>query len=221
MIRLDAQNGGQARRFVAGLTLPLALAAAVSLSARHALAQEARAPAEGHGPLAPPPPPGAPPAPPVGEHGEPAEHGGHAEEGPHYVFGIGGTFGWDLGEKRVNPGGIAFFEFEAIEHWLSIAAEVAFAKVADGEELTSAILFKKPFKLGRNVEMLVGIGPEAVQTIGTVPSATYFGVEGVIDFVFWPSKHFGAWVAPTYELVFKDKASGTYGLTLGPAFTWW
>jgi hypothetical protein len=141
--------------------------------------------------------------------------------GGHYVFGLGGAFDLELGERRVNAGGNAFFEFEAIEHWLEIEASVSVVKAAVGLELASGLTFKKPFSLCKGVELMVGVGPQVVQTLLRVPSATYFGLEGVLDFMFWPHEHFGFWVAPSYDLVFRDKPSLSFGTTAGPMIAWW
>ncbi len=67
---------------------------------------------------------------------------------------------------------------------------------------------------------MVGVGPEIVQTLGSGPGRTYFGIEGALDFMFWPSHHFGVWVEPTYDLVFRDRASLSFGTTAGPMIGW-
>jgi hypothetical protein len=142
------------------------------------------------------------------------------DEGGRRVFGVGGDFALDLGASHFNAGGRAFFEFEAIEHLLTIEAGLSFVKVASGTELSTEILLKKPFHLRRGFELEVGLGPAAVQTLGTVPNATYFAIAGVLDFKFWPTDRFGFWVAPHYDLVFRNQGSLTVGASVGPMISW-
>jgi hypothetical protein len=152
------------------------------------------------------------------EGGAPA--GSAAEPEPHYVVGIGGAFALETADRRVNPGGNVFFEIEAIAGWLEIEAGVSVVKAAAGGEVSYDLLFKKPFHLRRGIELMVGLGPEAVQTFANGPGKTYYGVEGALDFMFWPTRHIGVWVEPTYDLVFRDRASLAFGTTTGPMVRW-
>jgi hypothetical protein len=138
----------------------------------------------------------------------------------HYVLGIGGAFSLETADKRVNPGGNFFFEIEAIAGWLEIEAGVSVVKAAAGGEVSYDLLFKKPFHVRRWMEFMVGVGPEVVQTFGHGTSKTYYGAEGVLDFMFWPSRHFGVWVAPSWDLVVRDRASLAFGTTTGPMVRW-
>jgi hypothetical protein len=144
------------------------------------------------------------------------------EEEPHrrYIFGVGGLGALDLGAKTWSGGGRAFFEMEAIEDWLNIEAGISVSKVNIGGELAYDLLLKKPFPLRPNVELLVGLGPEIVQTFGVATGLSYYGVEGVLDFVFWPTKNFGVWVAPTWDVVVRDRATLTASTTAGALLGW-
>jgi hypothetical protein len=62
---------------------------------------------------------------------------------------------------------------------------------------------------------MVGAGPEVVQTFGSAPGRTYYGLEAVLDFMFWPTRRIGLWVAPSYDLVFRDRATLGLGTTAG------
>jgi hypothetical protein len=120
----------------------------------------------------------------------------------------------------LNPGGNFFFEMEAIEGWLELEAGVSVVKAAAGGEVSYDLLFKKPFHLRRGIEFMVGLGPEVVQTFGNGTGKTYYGVEGALDFMFWPTRRFGVWVEPTYDLVVRDRASLSFGTTTGPMVRW-
>jgi hypothetical protein len=143
-----------------------------------------------------------------------------AAEEPHYVLGLGGIFALETADRRVNAGGNFFFEMEAIHGWLEIEAGVSVVKAAMGGEVSYDLLFKKPFHLRRDIELMVGLGPQVVQTFGSGTGHTYYGIEGVLDFMFWPSRHFGVWVAPAYDLVVRDRASLAFGTTTGPMVRW-
>jgi hypothetical protein len=149
----------------------------------------------------------------------------HAPEPPeeperHYVFGLGGVFSYDLGGPQAKGGGNAFFEMVAIEHWLDIEAGVTVLRSKPGGEFTYDLLLKKPFELRKNVEFMVGLGPEIVQTFGSGVARTYYGLEGVMDFMVWPTRHVGFWIAPGWDLVVRDRAELGVGTTAGAIVGW-
>ncbi len=79
-------------------------------------------------------------------HGSP---GGEPDR--HYVVGLGGAFALEMADRRVNAGGNAFFELDAIEGWLEIEAGISLVKVATGAEMSSDLLLKKPFRLRKGI----------------------------------------------------------------------
>ncbi len=148
-------------------------------------------------------------------------------EGPRYVFGIGAVVGADLGTKTFAPGGNAFFEFEALSRLLSLAGSASYVKTAVGSELGTVVLFKMPLQIRPGFELELGLGPEALETLGAPPNATYFGVEGVLSLLIWPSSRFGLFATPTWDLAFKTGSPTTsygptvsYGLAVGPMVSW-
>src|SRR5262249_48123732 len=125
-----------------------------------------------------------------------------------FVVGVGGAFDLDMRDRSFHAGGNAFFEVEVIEHWLEIEAGVSIIKAESGFEAPFDLLFKKPFRLTKGVELMVGAGPEVVRSFGgSGISRTFFGVEGALDFMFWPTDRFGFWAEPTYDLVFRGHAT--------------
>jgi hypothetical protein len=80
------------------------------------------------------------------------------------------------------------------------------AVAADGSvEIPVDVLFKKPWKFSDQFEFMIGAGPEIVRA-GGKSSATFPGVEAVLDFMFWPRKNVGWYVEPGYEITFRDGA---------------
>jgi hypothetical protein len=153
------------------------------------------------------------------QEGEP-EPGRTGEAGPHYVFGLGGAFVLDPSDQRLDVGGNAFFQLPAIGSWLTMKATVSVVKTSSGADMYTGLMFETPLRLRKGIELLVGAGPEIVETLGSGTGYTYYGVEGVLDFRFWPSRDFGVWVAPTYDLVFRDRATLGFGGTIGPMIRW-
>jgi hypothetical protein len=38
--------------------------------------------------------------------------------------------------------------------------------------------------------------------------------------MFWPTHHVGSWVEPTYDLIFRDRTSLSFGTTAGRIIGW-
>jgi hypothetical protein len=82
------------------------------------------------------------------------------------------------------------------------------------------LLIKKPFRLARWAEFMVGVGPEVVRVTGA-NRGTYWGGEVALDFMFWPwGKHVGLWVEPEYDLTYQHGASSGIGTTGGVLLGW-
>jgi hypothetical protein len=138
-----------------------------------------------------------------------------------FVVGVGGAFELEMADRSFHAGGTAFFEVEVIERWLEIEAGVSIVRTGSGFEVPIDLLFKKPFRLTQGIELMVGVGPEVVRSFRAGSTArTFFGVEGALDFMFWPTDHFGFWAEPTYDLVFSDRATLSFGTTVGPIIGW-
>jgi hypothetical protein len=135
------------------------------------------------------------------------------------VVGVGGAAELELGDRSLHPGVNVMVEWEAIENWLELEVGASILAGSDGLEVPIDLLVKKPFRLARWAEVMVGVGPEIVQVTGR-SGGTYFGGEAAIDFMFWPwGERVGLWVEPAYDLVVRDGASsgvgGTGGLLIG------
>ena len=117
------------------------------------------------------------------------------------VYEIGAAGDWEPGEA-VHPGGTFAFEITPIEHWLELEIGVTAIATDRGTELSSDILFKKPWQLSPTAELMIGAGPEIVRASGS-DRGTFWGAEGVIDLMFWPKRNVGWYVEPGYELVWR------------------
>ena len=95
------------------------------------------------------------------------------------------------------------------------------ALAADGGVVVPIeLLFKKPFRLARRLEMMVGLGPELLIYRSTSNDGQFFGIEVALDFMWWPSRHVGLWIEPAYDLVFRNGVEHGLGSTGGVIFGW-
>jgi hypothetical protein len=111
-------------------------------------------------------------------------------------------------------------EWDAIENWLEFEVGASVLTADHGIEVPIDLLVKKPFRLARWAEFMIGLGPEVVQVTGA-NKGTYFGGEVALDFMFWPwGHHIGLWVEPEYDLTYQHGASSGIGTTGGVLFGW-
>jgi hypothetical protein len=130
------------------------------------------------------------------------------------VFELGWAASWSRGENAHWRGGTFAFEVTPIEHWLEIEVGVS-AIHADGvTEIPIDVLFKKPWSVSPEFEVMVGIGPELTHSTGS-DSATYWGVSSVLDLMFWPKKNVGWYLEPGYEVTFRNGTEHGFALAAG------
>ena len=134
------------------------------------------------------------------------------------VFELGAAGDWSR-DEGFHPGGTFAFEVTPIENWLELEVGVTAIHGDTGTELPVDLLFKKPWQISRTFEFMIGAGPELVHATGP-ESATFWGLEGVLDFMFWPRKNVGWYVEPGYEVTMRggvrEHAVGiAVGLLLG------
>jgi len=138
------------------------------------------------------------------------------------IVGVGGAAEWELADGALHPGANLMVEWDAIEDWLELEVGASILSVDGGAELPIDLLFKKPFRVARWAEFMVGIGPEVVPVWNARTNATYFGGEVALDFMFWPwGQRVGLWIEPEFDLTFPDgRASSGIGSTGGLLFGW-
>ena len=122
------------------------------------------------------------------------------------VWELGLAGDWEAGEATVHKGGTIAFEVTPIENWLELEIGVTAIAAGGGVEMPIDVLAKKPWRLSRQFEFMVGAGPELVHASGP-EHATFWGLEAVLDFMFWTRKNVGWYVEPGYEVTFRDNAS--------------
>jgi hypothetical protein len=150
-------------------------------------------------------------------------HAGDEEEDPldhTIIVGVGGAGELELGDGSIHSGGNVMVEWEAIENWLELEVGASVLTADQGATVPVDLLVKKPFRLCRLAEFMVGVGPEVVRNTGA-NGGTYLGGEMALDFMFWPwGRRIGLWVEPEYDLIIHDRPSGGIGTTGGVLLGW-
>jgi hypothetical protein len=135
------------------------------------------------------------------------------------VLGVGGAVEAELGDRTVRAGPNVMVEWDAVEDWLELEAEASLLPGDQGVAVPLALTFKKPFRLSRWAEVMVGAGPQLVYVSTPATRGAFFDAEGVIDFMFWPTRRLGLWIEPSYDVVARGGPSqgigGTGGLLVG------
>ncbi|SHK47859.1 hypothetical protein SAMN05444159_3356 [Bradyrhizobium lablabi] len=111
------------------------------------------------------------------------------------VLEIGATREWGLQDGKNSFGPSLAIEVTPIEHWLEIEAGISPLRSKEGTEWEADLVFKKPFQLSKNVEFMIGAGPQWT-------SSGSFGATGVLDFMFWVTPQYGWFVEPSFSYAF-------------------
>jgi hypothetical protein len=133
------------------------------------------------------------------------------------VIELGPAIGRGLTGGGSSAGPDVAVEVTPIHSWLELEAGVTPLFGHRSREWDADLLFKKPWKFSRNVEFMVGAGPEWIHTneSGAVRNST--GAAVVLDFMFWPSgKHRFAWfLEPGYDHSFGPGHEQSVGISDG------
>ncbi len=86
------------------------------------------------------------------------------------VLELGAAGEWGLQDGKPSFGPSVAIEVTPIEHWLEIEAGITPLRSKDGTEWEADVVFKKPFQLSKNVEFMVGAGPQwsSTNSLGAV-----------------------------------------------------
>jgi hypothetical protein len=130
------------------------------------------------------------------------ELGTAGEWGLPHDFGIGPSLG---------------IEYTVVRNWLEIEAEVSPTFGNGLTEWGSELVFKKPFSLSDNAEMMVGLGPEWLHRIDHGETTDSVGGVILADFQIWPSpeRKYGWFIEPSYGYDFGRGHEQSLGITAG------
>jgi hypothetical protein len=124
------------------------------------------------------------------------------------VLEFGTAAEWGLGDGKTSLGPNVAVEVTPIEHWLEIEAGLTPLFSKDSTAWEADLIFKKPFQLSRNVEFMVGVGPQwsSAGSVGTV---------AVLDFMFWTTPQYGWFVEPSYSYAFTRGHEQSLAVNVG------
>ena len=135
------------------------------------------------------------------------------------VLEVGAVGSHTLGERSSHGGATIAAEITPIENWLELELGVAAIAADGGTELSSDLLFKKPWRLSNRAEFMAGIGPEVVRG-SSADRVTSLGSEAVLDFMYWPRKNVGWYAEPSYDIVSRHGIARGLGISAGLLIGW-
>jgi hypothetical protein len=124
------------------------------------------------------------------------------------VLELGAAVERSLQDGTSSFGPTVGIEVTPIEHWLEIEAGITPLRSRDGTEWEADLVFKKPFQLSKNVEFMVGAGPQW-------SSANALSVVTVADFMFWTTPQYGWFVEPSYSYGLSRGHEQCLGVNIG------
>ncbi len=134
------------------------------------------------------------------------------------VVEIGGAVSRNLKDRTWSAGPDIAVEVTPIEKWLELEFGVTplFSR-GRATEWNTDLLFKKPWRLSRKAELMIGVGPEWVHTKEPGARTNSLAGEAVVDFMFWPgAKHrFGWFLEPAYDYSFARGHERSFGISGG------
>lgn len=142
--------------------------------------------------------------------------GAFAQTEPAAILELGGATNTDVTNGQTSFGPNLAVEVTPIENWLELEAGVTPTFRRHNTEWDTDFLFKKPWTLSRKVEFMIGLGPEWVHSRAYGVTANSAAIEGVLDFMFWPSarRRFGWYLEPGYDYDFgrgHERSAGISG----------
>ena len=134
----------------------------------------------------------------------------HADADRHdTVFEIGTAGEWGLGDGKTSFGPSFALAITPIEHELEIEFGLTPMISKGTVDWEGEIVFKKPFELSKNVELLVGIGPEWATPSNSI------GAIAKLDLVYWRTPQYGLFVEPSYSYTFNNDHEQNFTLKVG------
>jgi hypothetical protein len=126
-------------------------------------------------------------------------------------------------EWAVPGGGFSFgpsvgIEYTLIKDWLEVELEVSPLFGAAGRtDWDTEFVFKKPYSLTDQIEVMPGIGPAWLYKTGRDGTTNSLGAVALIDVQLWPSRerNFGWFVEPAYGYDFGREHEQSLGITFG------
>ena len=124
------------------------------------------------------------------------------------VLELGAAGEWGVADGKPSFGPSVAIEVTPIEHWLEIEAGISSLRSKDGKEWEGDLVFKKPFQLSKDIEFMIGAGPQW-------SSANSLGAVAAADFMFWLTPQYGWFLESSYSYAFSRGHDQNLGVTVG------
>jgi hypothetical protein len=141
---------------------------------------------------------------------------GEKEKEPSVELELGAAGEWSR-QSGSSFGPSAAIEYTAIKDWLEIELGVSPLFGGGQTEWGTELVFKKPFSLTDNIEVMVGGGAEWLHKTGGGDNTNSAGGVALLDFQFWPSRErkFGWFLEPSYGYDFGRGHEQSLGVSVG------
>jgi hypothetical protein len=139
-------------------------------------------------------------------------------EGHALVLMLGGAAEKIVSEATSNVGPTASVEFLVIEDLLEIELGTQYLSSSYPHTLGGQILFKKPFEVTHNIELMVGAGPAITHATSGASPINQYGISFALDLMVWTSKEMGWFISPEYNYGVGASSERSIGLSLGLMF---
>ena len=139
------------------------------------------------------------------------------QEDPRWVVFVGGTAERSLQDGVNKYGPSLAVEAGLLDDELKLEWGVTRFPGGGFPEWKTNLTIKMPFDIAPHQELAIGIGPTWTHSSDPASRAASYGAEAVIDYLFWPTKHIGVFVAPSYGYSFDATHSRSVGITAGIA----
>lgn len=139
-------------------------------------------------------------------------------EGHALVLMLGGVAEKSASEVTSSVGPTASIEFLVIEDLLEIELGAQYLSSRYPHTLGGQILFKKPFEVTHNIELMVGAGPAITHATSGASPINQYGISFAVDLMVWNSKEMGWFISPEYNYGVRASSERSIGLSLGLMF---
>ena len=136
---------------------------------------------------------------------------------PFAIGELGGAVNWNIKGFSFSGGPAVAIEFTPVKDRLEVEFGATRSYSRGASELSVDLLFKKPYTISKTLEFMAGIGPEFSSIRSNGETATEWGGEFALDFMYWPfkSRKFGFYIEPAYDYSFGAGHEQSVGFSGG------
>jgi hypothetical protein len=130
---------------------------------------------------------------------------------------LGAAAEWAVPGGAFSFGPSVGIEYTLIKDWLEVELEVSPLFGAGRTDWDTEFVFKKPYSLSDQIEVMPGIGPAWLYKTGRDGTTNSLGAVALIDVQIWPSRerNFGWFIEPSYGYDFAREHEQSLGVTFG------